>query len=133
MVPGRMVPLLPERTERMERIFAEVAVRVHVRDPRNPMGTHGLRAPCAYCTQPLMLREATLDHVVPRARGGRNMRSNLAIACYPCNLRKGDTLPADWRAWLATRAGVAWIAIPWRERLRETGTPDWLRFALRTA
>jgi hypothetical protein len=126
-----MVPLQPERTERMERIFAEVAVRMFVADRRTPTGTHGLRAPCAYCTQPLMLREATLDHIVPRARGGRNMRTNLAIACYPCNLRKGDTPPDAWRAWIGTREGRAWLAIPWRERLRETGTPDWLRFVLR--
>jgi 5-methylcytosine-specific restriction endonuclease McrA len=32
----------------------------------------------------------TADHVVPRARGGRNEPSNLATRCRVCNSAKGD-------------------------------------------
>ena len=34
---------------------------------------------------------ATLDHVIPRSKGGAEMdEKNIVIACYPCNQRKGD-------------------------------------------
>ena len=34
----------------------------------------------------------TLDHVVPRSRGGESIWENVVTACAPCNLRKGDRL-----------------------------------------
>ena len=34
----------------------------------------------------------TLDHVVPRSRGGDSVWENVVTACAPCNLRKGDRL-----------------------------------------
>ena len=32
----------------------------------------------------------TLDHVVPRSKGGESVWENVVTACAPCNLRKGD-------------------------------------------
>jgi 5-methylcytosine-specific restriction endonuclease McrA len=37
----------------------------------------------------------TLDHVVPRSRGGSSVWENVVTACAPCNLRKGDRLPEE--------------------------------------
>ena len=34
--------------------------------------------------------ELTLDHVMPRSRGGRSSWENLVACCYQCNNRKGD-------------------------------------------
>lgn len=36
----------------------------------------------------------TIDHIVPRSRGGRNHAPNLQTLCYECNQRKGNRLPA---------------------------------------
>lgn len=45
---------------------------------------------CQYCgTQ----RDLTLDHVVPRSRGGQSVWNNLVTACRRCNARKGDSSP----------------------------------------
>lgn len=33
----------------------------------------------------------TVDHVVPRSRGGTHDRANLVASCEPCNQAKGDT------------------------------------------
>lgn len=35
-------------------------------------------------------RSLTLDHVVPLAKGGAHSPENLQVACFECNLRKGD-------------------------------------------
>jgi 5-methylcytosine-specific restriction endonuclease McrA len=44
---------------------------------------------CAYCGSTGRL---TLDHVVPRSRGGDSVWENVVTSCAPCNLRKGNRL-----------------------------------------
>jgi 5-methylcytosine-specific restriction endonuclease McrA len=46
---------------------------------------------CGYCAGPA----STIDHIVPRSRGGRNTWRNTVAACEPCNQRKGDRTPAE--------------------------------------
>jgi 5-methylcytosine-specific restriction endonuclease McrA len=43
---------------------------------------------CVYCGS--SSGRLTLDHVVPRSRGGGSVWENVVTACAPCNLRKGD-------------------------------------------
>jgi 5-methylcytosine-specific restriction endonuclease McrA len=45
---------------------------------------------CVYCGS--SSHRLTLDHVVPRSRGGESIWENVVTACSPCNLRKGDRL-----------------------------------------
>src|SRR5262245_30623657 len=52
---------------------------------------------CQYCHSVLPPSKLTLDHVLPRSRGGRSTWENLVACCYPCNNRKGDRLPAEAR------------------------------------
>lgn len=47
---------------------------------------------CVYCGSKDNL---TLDHVLPRSRGGKTSWTNLVTACRPCNTRKGDFLPEE--------------------------------------
>lgn len=37
----------------------------------------------------------TVDHIVPRSRGGKDQWTNTACACYHCNHRKSDRLPHE--------------------------------------
>jgi 5-methylcytosine-specific restriction endonuclease McrA len=48
---------------------------------------------CVYCGT--SGGRLTLDHVVPRSRGGDSVWENVVTACAPCNLRKGDRLPEE--------------------------------------
>ena len=48
---------------------------------------------CVYCGE--NGGRLTLDHVVPRSRGGGSEWENVVTACAPCNLRKGDRLPEE--------------------------------------
>ena len=50
---------------------------------------------CQYCARISSPGELTLDHVVPRSRGGRSSWDNVVTSCAPCNLRKGDRLPSE--------------------------------------
>ena len=52
---------------------------------------------CAYCTAPA----DTLDHVLPRLKGGLTVRENLVPACRRCNGAKGSD---NWREWFAAQA-----------------------------
>jgi 5-methylcytosine-specific restriction endonuclease McrA len=48
---------------------------------------------CGYCLKELKLHETTLDHIIPRAKGGRTMWSNMVSSCKKCNAKKGDNNP----------------------------------------
>ena len=45
---------------------------------------------CGYCGS--STRKLTLDHIVPRSRGGESVWENVVASCAPCNRRKGDRL-----------------------------------------
>ena len=48
---------------------------------------------CQYCGSYSSL---TIDHVIPRSRGGENTWDNMVSACISCNTRKGDKTPEEW-------------------------------------
>lgn len=45
---------------------------------------------CQFCGTKLSAREATIDHVIPRARGGKTEWKNCVTSCKPCNRWKAD-------------------------------------------
>ena len=46
---------------------------------------------CQYCGG----SAESLDHVIPRSKGGDHTWENLVAACRRCNLRKGDRMPGE--------------------------------------
>ena len=47
---------------------------------------------CQYCGSRSNL---TVDHVIPRSKGGSSSWENIVASCAPCNRRKGDRLPTQ--------------------------------------
>ncbi|MEW6498688.1 MAG: HNH endonuclease [Cyanobacteriota bacterium] len=45
---------------------------------------------CQYCGS---TKQLTLDHVIPRSKGGKHTWDNVVTACERCNSRKGDRTP----------------------------------------
>jgi hypothetical protein len=51
---------------------------------------------CAYCDKQLSEGTATIDHILPKHRGGHNVKNNLACCCTNCNKSKASTLLEVW-------------------------------------
>ncbi len=64
---------------------------------------------CQYCGEVRPRAELTVDHIIPRSKGGRNTFTNIVAACKKCNSKKGDKTPEE--------AGMPLIKSP--------GTPKW--------
>jgi 5-methylcytosine-specific restriction endonuclease McrA len=108
------------------RYFVRVPYRARV-----PLSRRALVARdagrCQYCGS----HGSTIDHVVPRSRGGGHEWSNVVLACQPCNHRKGDRLLTEL-GWHLPRKPVApkvrahlvigvAVAPEWEPHLRVTG------------
>lgn len=84
------------RTVRLRIPVPEVILLVrHDRQPsrqvpfsrRNLYRRDGYR--CQYCGRRRPTSELSIDHVIPRSRGGKTSWENCVIACIPCNVSKG--------------------------------------------
>lgn len=61
---------------------------------------------------------ATIDHVIPRSKGGANSRDNIVMACQSCNQRKANSDPKGfWKP----RITIEWPEIP---KPRKRGTRE---------
>jgi 5-methylcytosine-specific restriction endonuclease McrA len=120
--------LLSQRAEMIEssdtwirsehfRIAAPVVIRLlnYVRVPHNlplPLSRRTLLLRdgymCQYCGIQPGREHLTIDHVVPRSRGGRTEWENVVAACGPCNRRKGNKTPDE--------AGMKMMTHPHRPR-----------------
>lgn len=50
---------------------------------------------CFYCSKALHWDCKTIDHVIPRSKGGSDKSWNLVICCYECNAEKGNNDPTE--------------------------------------
>lgn len=75
---------------------------------------------CAYCAG----AANTIDHVLPRSRGGRDSWENLVACCLHCNNVKGDRTPGEmgWMLRIRPRPphGTSWLV-----RGVERAEPQW--------
>lgn len=47
---------------------------------------------CVYCSGK---KNLTIDHVIPKSRGGKNTWANLVTCCHYCNIKKGSRTPEE--------------------------------------
>lgn len=50
---------------------------------------------CQYCGQKRPMSQLSLDHVIPRAHGGKTTWENIVCCCLACNSKKGGRNPAQ--------------------------------------
>ncbi len=67
---------------------------------------------CLYCGNEYPVSKLTLDHVVPKSKGGRNTWVNAATSCHRCNSHKADRTPEE--------AHMPLLALPYEPNYAES-------------
>jgi 5-methylcytosine-specific restriction endonuclease McrA len=81
---------------------------INIRRRREQSGSKRLRIymrdkfRCQYCGEKKAVDGLTLDHILPRSRGGDNSPVNVVTSCVACNNRKGSRTPEEARMPLLT-------------------------------
>jgi len=50
---------------------------------------------CQYCGNVFGINDLTVDHIIPKSRGGQNTWHNLTTCCAKCNQKKADRTPEE--------------------------------------
>ena len=79
---------------------------------------------CQYCQVILTSGELTLDHVIPRSRGGLSTWENLVACCHDCNRRKGNQLLNELREMKLLREPRPFSLHTSRHIMRMIGSAD---------
>ena len=79
------VIVLKRYINRRRRILSPSRENIYWRDQHN----------CQYCGQHFVRKFLTLDHILPKSRGGNRTWLNLVTACLNCNQRKGNRTPTE--------------------------------------
>jgi 5-methylcytosine-specific restriction endonuclease McrA len=109
------------------RDYKRIPVRLQVVSRRNILARDGHR--CMYCGTKYKPEQLTLDHILPRSRGGRSTWDNLVACCARDNHRKGDKLPEEVGMHLVRRPLPQNVHTV-KQLLRELGSEmtEWNRF-----
>ncbi|MGZ0713096.1 HNH endonuclease (plasmid) [Coraliomargarita sp. W4R53] len=75
---------------------------------------------CAYCSK----SASTIDHVMPRSRGGAGSWENLVACCLRCNNVKGDRTPQEMN-WVLRFAPRPPRGAQWTVRGTDRSDPSW--------
>ena len=81
---------------------------------------------CAYCEDTFDSRELTLDHVIPRASGGKTTWENSVTACKPCNYKKGSKLWKPKRG--PFKPDYYSLIAQWKNRPVHVGHQGWYKY-----
>jgi 5-methylcytosine-specific restriction endonuclease McrA len=83
---------------------------------------------CQYCGSTPGRAQLTVDHIIPRSRGGQTAWENVVSACRSCNMRKGDRTPEEAGLMLRKRPGRPHYLV--FLLLAEAGPHDvWVKYA----
>lgn len=66
---------------------------------------------CSYCGKEITQKESTIDHVIPRSKGGENSWENICLACKSCNCKKDNRTPKE--------AGMKLLVTPYNPKLKK--------------
>lgn len=83
---------------------------------------------CQYCGS---TQELTLDHVMPRSRGGRHTWDNVVTACRDCNQRKGSRTPEEANMQLSVAPHAPHFGMYAHGQFANT-QPEWSQYLLFT-
>jgi len=77
---------------------------------------------CQFCERHLGKNTATIDHIIPRSRGGNTSYENCVACCKPCNNKKGDKKPSEVGMLLLRKPKKPTFLVLYKHYMQ--GTPD---------
>lgn len=80
---------------------------------------------CAYCG--MDKGKLTIDHIIPKSRGGKTDFENCVASCKPCNNNKGDRTPREAKMYLKVKPYQPTISEFLRMKVKKLGVNDILR------
>jgi 5-methylcytosine-specific restriction endonuclease McrA len=80
---------------------------------------------CAYCKSER--RRLTIDHIIPKSRGGKTTFENCVSSCKPCNNKKGNKMPSEVQMFLKVKAYQPTISEFLRLKVKKLGINEVLR------
>ncbi|HEY9763838.1 MAG TPA: HNH endonuclease [Trichocoleus sp.] len=85
---------------------------------------------CQYCSY--AGEGLTLDHVVPRSRGGEDSWENIVTACVRCNVKKGNRTPKEANMPLRTlpRKPHSSLYFEVSRQIRSGGHQEWKKYVI---
>jgi hypothetical protein len=83
---------------------------------------------CQYCGIKLDQKTITIDHVMPRSRGGPTNWKNCVASCKRCNWKKGSRTPSEIGMQLRKNPTDPSVLHFWEYNPHHTWHPDWTAF-----
>ena len=80
---------------------------------------------CAYCGAER--QRLTIDHIIPKSKGGKANFENCVSSCKPCNNKKGNRTPREAQMYLKVKAYQPTISEFLRLKVKKLGINDILR------
>jgi 5-methylcytosine-specific restriction endonuclease McrA len=80
---------------------------------------------CAYCGTER--QKLTIDHIIPKSKGGKATFENCVTSCKPCNNVKGDRTPREANMFLKAKAYQPTISEFLRLKVKKLGINDVLK------
>ena len=80
---------------------------------------------CQYCGS---FKDLTIDHVIPKSKGGTNKWDNLVTCCRKCNLKKGDKLLSETNMVLSAKPKAPFNNV--HLDLSLSGVSEWIDYSL---
>ena len=82
------------------------------------------RNKCQYCGA---TKKLTIDHVIPRSKGGGDTWENMVVACSSCNIKKGDKLLEQTGMKLMKEPKSHYNGV--MLSILDTNDPEWINYA----
>ena len=85
---------------------------------------------CQYCSKRLGWTNITIDHVLPKCRGGKTTWKNCVVCCKQCNRNKGARLPSEASMQLLKQPLEPRIVHFWNLNDKKNWHKDWESFVV---
>jgi len=85
---------------------------------------------CQYCGVKLGKQGGTIDHVIPRARGGQTTYSNCVASCKSCNNKKADKTPEQAGLKLREKPKRPGFITLYKHYLKEYSPEEWTDYII---